>query len=422
VQFSDDLGGSFTQLGGEISGGIQRLGKAVRCPILMRRLTPRKLWLACALVVSSLGAGILIAEAGLSRFWPLPPVLTDQMTPLDQAAGWGPDLDAEGRRVCDAHLPEARTPGKRRVLLLGDSVLGCNRKNRPYAASLAGLLEAKLGEGYEIVTLQGGGWGTDQELLAFEAVGSKYRADEVLLFFTPANELANNASDFALWEEKPKPRFGFDENNALVLHDLPLKQPHWWNRAARWLIRTEVGKRVFLAFHRPSVSEGSGKLERDLHAHLRAFVTPMPENIESSWRVTRAILHRLKERVAATGARLSLVYVPNGILQSCRLKGPGSGPITCLGFREEPVRIPCLGDTLLDAYQPFRILSDFSKDIGIPLVHNVDQMPAYVDRQFDIVEDCIHLTLEGRELLADRVAAHLLGAGSDPAISNRAGE
>jgi hypothetical protein len=116
----------------------------------------------------------------------------------------------------DDEVSYERQPNTRRILLLGDSFgMGYGVK-RKY--SLESLLEKYL-RNTEVVNLSVSGYGTDQELLAYEMEGKKYKADLVLLAFTIANDALNNA--MANQYGRNKPYFEL-KNGKVILKGIPV--------------------------------------------------------------------------------------------------------------------------------------------------------------------------------------------------------
>jgi hypothetical protein len=142
-------------------------------------------------------------HAGLARLhrfsrvygWELRPgvrVLVDgQATSVNR---WG----QRGRE----HDP-ARTGGRRRVLVLGDSVAF------GYGVADEETFAARLeGRGLEVVNMAVPGYGTDQALLRLEREGGRWRPDVVLLNFCVENDPVDNVSRRFFYDGlHPKPFF-----------------------------------------------------------------------------------------------------------------------------------------------------------------------------------------------------------------------
>jgi hypothetical protein len=135
-------------------------------------------------------------------------------------------VNARGYR--GALHPHERTPGKTRLLMLGDSIAFGSRV-RDFE-TFSSLVERPLAR-YEVVNVAVEGYGTDQELLLLEEEGLRYHPDLVVLNVCVANDPRENFLPGRLpW---PKPYFTWN-GRRLVLHDdhLRLSPPL---RAIQWL-------------------------------------------------------------------------------------------------------------------------------------------------------------------------------------------
>jgi len=123
--------------------------------------------------------------------------------------------------------PYEKTPGKIRLLMLGDSVT-FGTKVRDFE-TFSFLLEHRS-DRYEVVNLGVEGYGTDQELLVLGDEGLRYHPDVVILNICVANDPGDN---LLAWSWRPKPHFTWD-GQRLELHDanMRLSPPR---RAIQWL-------------------------------------------------------------------------------------------------------------------------------------------------------------------------------------------
>jgi hypothetical protein len=127
--------------------------------------------------------------------------------------------NAEGLR--DRHYPYEREPGRRRILVLGDSVVWCWGVEE--AECFTERLEATLRD-TDVINAGVPGYSTAQEMLFYEREGSRYRPDVVLLVVVP-NDLTDNL-------DPRGPRFRLDEGR-LVATNLPLRRRK--NAVGEWL-------------------------------------------------------------------------------------------------------------------------------------------------------------------------------------------
>lgn len=87
----------------------------------------------------------------------------------------------------------ARSPKEKIILLLGDSQVEANAL--PWEYLMENLLPEKLSDStytYVCYSLGSGGFGQDQQLLVLREYFKWFRADYVLLWFTPENDVWNN--------------------------------------------------------------------------------------------------------------------------------------------------------------------------------------------------------------------------------------
>ena len=210
----------------------------MRAKELVRTLRVPELALAAAALLA--GAAFLVAAELLARR--LDPHYLDrarEAAVYSERYGWRlrpgfaaplhdvpTTLNARGYR--GALHPYERTPGKTRLVMLGDSVT-FGARVRDFE-TFSALLEERDAR-YEVVNLAVEGYGTDQELLVLEDEGLRYHPDVVVLNVCVANDPFENYLPGRLpW---PKPYFTWD-GRQLVLHDehLRLSPPR---RAIQWL-------------------------------------------------------------------------------------------------------------------------------------------------------------------------------------------
>jgi hypothetical protein len=100
------------------------------------------------------------------------------------------------------------------VLLLGDSQVESTALD--FDSMPERLLQTHLGmPNARVFSLGTGGYGQDQELLALEEYFSKYRANLVVLWQTPGNDVWNNVFKTHMANRNPKPTFWLDEAGKL---------------------------------------------------------------------------------------------------------------------------------------------------------------------------------------------------------------
>lgn len=207
--------------------------------------------------------------------WVLQPNLRPRMALASRITS-----DALGARGPTSH-PRART-GAPRVVALGDSYTfgSCVNDDETWPA----VLERAL-PGAEVVNLGVPGYGLDQMLLRWERDGAAYRPDVVVLGYI-GEDVSRAAMRFFAFA---KPMFELD-GDGLRLTNTPVPTP-----AALYAREAALG---------PTLRRDLSRLFRvdGFMSHPR--VGAYPEAL------SRRILQRLAREVAATGAELVVVYLP----------------------------------------------------------------------------------------------------------------
>ena len=271
----------------------------------MRGLVAR-LALATAASAVALGAAEL-ASRGLAPGW-APQHAERNFWRYDELLGWAhrpgqrgrlrqPDFDVEvaigAQGLRDRDYPFERTPGLRRMLVLGDSFawgFGVEQDE-----ILWEILEARHPD-WEIVNSAVSGYGTDQEYLFLRERGLRWRPDVVVLHLHPNDVDDNNA---ARRYGYPKPRFRLGATG-LELGNVPVPALGALERLRRRLLQSSYlyhglqGMDALLGAHPTG----------DAREEAGAPVPPL------DLAVTRALLAALAALVRQEGARLAVVSNP----------------------------------------------------------------------------------------------------------------
>jgi len=203
------------------------------------RWKARLLLLALAAFVSLCIVEIGLRLKGLRPLFVQPEQL--QFWAFDPSLGWkhrpgqsGPfrtrsfevQVSINSRGLRDGEHDYARVPGKRRILVLGDSFAwgyGVEVDQR-----FSEVLEVELADA-EVINAGVSGYGTDQELLWLEREGARYQPDVVLLVLS-GNDLPYSVES-QVYFVYHKPRFRLDQSGGLIEPELPLPPPSSWDRA-----------------------------------------------------------------------------------------------------------------------------------------------------------------------------------------------
>lgn len=204
-------------------------------------------------------------------------------------AGPGPLTSINRGGYRGAFYPHERSPGKSRVVMLGDSI------TFGYGVADGETFSDRLGMGgdLEIVNLGVQGYGTDQELLKLEAEALRYQPDLVIVNFC-VNDFRDNAATRAISDgDYPKPFFTLEGERLVLHHDHLRLSP--LSRAARYLGEHSL---VFNWFHRHRWRLA----DRNLGA---AGPTVHPDRP-----LTFALLRSMKEVARRNGVRLVVLAYP----------------------------------------------------------------------------------------------------------------
>lgn len=196
--------------------------------------------------------------------------------------------------------PVERVPGKRRVLMLGDSFVfgyGVN-DDEVVSAVLEDLLNARVPGSTEVINLAVSGFGQAEELVTWEHRGEAYRPDVVVLFYFE-NDIGNNAIS-GLYEP------GADglpvRTGASFLPGSNLQERMFAFPPTRWLFEHSEAWNLIR-------NRLSSLVQRSLLSQqgLQSYSDGTSDAVE----LTRALLRGLVGEVRAAGARPVLVIIPD---------------------------------------------------------------------------------------------------------------
>ena len=239
-------------------------------------------------------------------------------------------LGFRGRRI--AYAPEDYV-----IVLLGDSQV------EAMALTLDTMPERRLeshldapGRTMRVFSLGAGGYGQDQELLALQQYFQTYRADLVVLWQTPGNDIWNNVFKTHMFNRNPKPTFWLDRSGALRGPSESLLQPladsrvvvaSLWKRAfglpwrdKRWERSLPPPYRPLDHYEGPVQTEWQERWNANLgrmrdenlateKSHLAVMLAPRSERMQYGLDLTRALTQRIHELVTAHGGRLVILQV-----------------------------------------------------------------------------------------------------------------
>jgi len=170
-----------------------------------------------------LGYETLYVNPERAIFWKYHPLLGWHHDPgqhgIFESAEFRIAVSINEKGLRDRDYPYERTPGKKRILVLGDSfVWGFGvEQDQTFTEQLEGLLP-----NVEVINAGVSGYSTDQELLWFKSEGVKYDPDLVILVVSGIDDSLNHLE--LVYVVYYKPRFTFGENGHLELQNVPVPQ------------------------------------------------------------------------------------------------------------------------------------------------------------------------------------------------------
>jgi len=218
------------------------------------------------------------------------------------------------------------------VLLLGDSQV------EAMAMPMGEMPERRL-ESYlnspdrqtKVFSLGAGGYGQDQQFLALDEYFRQYRADLVVLWQTPGNDIWNNLFKTHMAGRNPKPTYWLDESGRLAGPSETLGQPlanspivivSLWQRLIALPWRDKSWELNLPPAYVPLDSypgpvdttwqtrwDGNIGRMRDENlqtekSHLAIGLTPRSARMQYGLDLTRALIKRIEERVTRQNGRL----------------------------------------------------------------------------------------------------------------------
>jgi lysophospholipase L1-like esterase len=206
--------------------------------------------------------------------------------------GQGPATTINPAGYRGPEYPRVPAPGKRRLLMLGDSIaFGYGVADEETSSRQLERIDPAL----EVVNLAVQGYGTDQELLRFERDGLLFQPELVILNFCLANDFRDNGARRAIYDGVyPKPYFTLEAGGRLVLHEEQLKLSPF--------------ERLFLFLHQRSiVFHELRRLARPATPEGEAATVEHPPARE----LTIALVQRLAELARSHRVRLIVAIYPN---------------------------------------------------------------------------------------------------------------
>jgi hypothetical protein len=307
--------------------------------------------------------------------WSLRPNASCRSVDFERDLDYTVEINSLGMR--DREITLQKPPGKRRILLIGDSVTFGTGVDAGWRFS--DFMQRALGDRVEVINAGVPGWGTDQELIYFENSACRLEPDVVVLVFTTANDVVNNGLDHLFLGSAPKPRFDVAGDTLILADEVPKpafrqRRPVWKSvlRQSRFLLfvkrridRWSYNRMAYRAGKTHVVDEvvaphpvprGFGKDSCEGLTHWSVFECPPTPETTTAWRVTEAILARFARCCRELNAELILFALPPRLEVDTR-------------WRAKLMEQTGVEPECFDFSQPFERLTACCRRYGIEFVH-----------------------------------------------------
>lgn len=323
--------------------------------------------------------------------------------------------------------PLAKPPGTKRVAVIGDSFVAAYEvpDGVPFTAKLEGLLNDKSPVPIEVINVGRSGSSTIRELDLYRQIGRKFAPDVVVLAYYVGNDLLeitdeNDATELRNWHPQGWVRraaYGLCPNLYLELALLKLSaESH-----ANWAPRSEgsilADLRRDCEAHGVDFAQAKAAYDRfpaavkrhlelgHLHVHrvlpacfdpgrFRRALDPSDEFFARAWPRAERHLNLLREAVAADGAQLVVMVIPDAV----QVDPAAQQFVHSLGYEVDPAWLTrsCRTTAAVEAW---------CREQGIPCLDLLDDfrqasVPLYYPQDS-------HFNPAGHQLTAELLAAFL---------------
>lgn len=305
----------------------------------------KKVSLNLLLLCGSLLISLLTLELLVKMFLPASPEQHQLFVEYDPLLGWRKIPNMVGEHVTSEYTvsesinskgirgPEysyEKAEGDYRILILGDSF--AEGYSVEFEQLFSEILKSRLNQNnkdihIEVINAGTGGYSTDQELLFFQNEGQKYNPDLTILMFFDNDVWYNNQTYY--WRGH-KPMFKLTNNSTLELTNVPVPKPVndpadvnpikgknsldtvkiWLDRNSSLytFIRDRVENTPFLR----AIGAKSGLVRSKLPipGDFRIYEAHPNNDVVEAWRITEALIARLKEETISIDSEFLIFFVP----------------------------------------------------------------------------------------------------------------
>lgn len=356
---------------------------------------------------------MFVLELILNKYFPVNIYSIKVDGEYSNISGWGPTIrKGERNFLCDnLHSYENK---KTKVLTIGDSMLDCNDHGAEFNKTIPYVLQNVLGDKWDVYNLAAGGWGTDQEYLAYLNYSKDKFFDYVILFYTPANDLFNNTSNKAISENILKPYFTKHDNEIMLHKNKNFDEFN--NINSNYIFRILTSSQVFLRTYiyytenYKSIKKGDFEsvLEQENYSHMAHSIMPILPRYELGMELTQEIIKKFRDDVESRGSKFILVYVPTGIRNLCEpIK---DFPANCIGYGEHKL-IPIIcgnKNYSIDIYHQYKKLREFTSSEKIKFIAEFQDFIEFEKNHNIVASDCIHFNGEKQASYVSKYVARFL--------------
>jgi lysophospholipase L1-like esterase len=322
-------------------------------------------------------------------------------------------IDVNSLGLRDREITLAHPRGRRRILIVGDSI--AFGSGLDVGERFSEVLGRELGDSVEVINAGVPGWGNDQEMLFYEQRLRRLKPDVVILSFTGGNDIVNNALGGALLEGGTKPRFELAADSLHMIAPAPSRNPGLVTRMKSLLHRSRLlvfaKRRLMRISYRHHVQE---ETSQQLHgfesyralSHWSAYENPPDDATEAAWKVTEAILARFAADCRADSARFIVFAMP------LKLEVDDA-------WREQVIKGTRADAARLDMAYPYHRLHAFCATHNIEYCYPLDEFRHAGAHETLYFQKDSHPNVRGNQIAADYLRDVLTGSvaanGTEPA-------
>jgi len=277
------------------------------------------------LLIVGCGVAFFTAEGALRLFFPdyvaSAGVERNYFCRFDDEIGWRPLGDISGQHQRHGFsvfvhqnqfglrgpdtMRRGKTSASTRMLILGDSYVWGYGADQERVFTEPSVHRSEK----ELINFGVSGYGTDQEYLFYRREGALFEVDEVVLAFTPYNDVDNNLA--AEQYDKSKPYFSLSAHQ-LVLHTDHVRE-NKFQSAVDWVWShsrvVNILDKAYRSFQNWWFVRNAGEGVISPKTGILNAATVSSRDREGI-QLTMRIIEDLRDAVLAKGARFSVVFIP----------------------------------------------------------------------------------------------------------------